>query len=195
MDNLSNLITIDARRSIGTLVAEATLKEVSTDELTISEHPVEAGSSIVDHAYKKPAQVVIECGWSNSNLKALAGIKAAHTTLSSGDAFGPDYVSAIYNQLLALQESREPFDVYTGKRAYRSMLMSSLVLTTDVKTEHALMVTVTCRQIMITHTQSTTLPPRENQADPAATSETANSGTRQVATAYPAPGGSWTPPG
>lgn len=195
MADLSNLITIDARRSIGTLVAEATIKEVSTDELQITEHPVAVGASIVDHAFKKPAQVVIECGWSNSSLSSVVGIKAARTTLSGGDVFGSDYVSAVYNRLLALQDSREPFDVFTGKRVYRNMLMISLALTTDAKSDHALMVSVTCKQILITHTESMTLPPRHNQADPAATSEIVNSGTRQIATAFPAPGGSWTPPG
>ncbi|MNJ58493.1 hypothetical protein D3C77_541260 [compost metagenome] len=122
-------------------------------------------------------------------------MKGLVSAVTGGDAFGSDYVSGIYNQLLALQESRIPFDVSTGKRLYSNMLMRSLTVTTDERSEYTLMVTAVFKQVLIVETQATTLPPKDDQADPQATAETSNAGVKQVATAYPAPGGSWQPPG
>lgn len=194
MPNFAGLITISPKRGIGTIEAMATLEEAAIDTLQITEHPVEQGANINDHAFKHPSQVVIRCGWSNSSLEALInGVVGLATALAGGDTFGSDYVSGIYNKLLALQESRIPFDVSTGKRTYRNMLMRSLSQTTDPRSENALMCTVVCRQVIIVQTRATTLPPRANQARPQATSEISNSGTKQVAIAYPAPRG-WKPP-
>jgi len=59
-------ILIKPKRSIGPLVAQVTLQEVHTDTLEITDHPVEQGASITDHAFKRPAELIITCAWSNS---------------------------------------------------------------------------------------------------------------------------------
>lgn len=195
MPNFAGFITIDAKRSIDTIVAHVTLEEVGTDELQITDHPVEQGAEITDHAYKKNPEVVIRCGWSNASLAGVVNsFKGLFSALTGGDAFGSDYVSSVYNQLLALQQSRQPFDVSTGKRIYTNMLMRSLTQTTDPTSEYTLMVTAVFRQVLIVNTASTTLPPRDDQASPADTAEVENAGDKQVAQAFPAPGGSWLPP-
>jgi hypothetical protein len=123
----------------------------------------------------------------------LGGVKGLVSALTGGDAFGSDYVSSVYNQLLALQESRIPFDVSTGKRLYTNMLMRSLGVTTDEKSEYTLMVTAVFKQVLIVQTQATTLPPRDDQAQPQSTAETSDAGVKQVVVGTPAPGG-WQPP-
>lgn len=194
MPNFAGFITIDPKRSIGSITAHVTMEEVATDELQITEHPVQQGANITDHAFKKQPDLVIRCGWSNASLGGvLAGVKGLISALTGGDAFGSDYVSGVYNQLLALQESRIPFDVSTGKRLYTNMLMRSLSQTTDEKSEYTLMVTAVFKQIKIVQTQATTLPPRDDQAQPADTAETADTGSKQVSVGVPAPGG-WQPP-
>jgi hypothetical protein len=194
MPNFAGFITIDPKRSIGSIVAHVTMEEVATDELQITEHPVELGANITDHAFKKPADLIVRCGWSNASLAGvLGGVKGLVSALTGGDAFGSDYVSSVYNQLLALQESRIPFDVSTGKRLYTNMLMRSLGVTTDEKSEYTLMVTAVFKQVLIVQTQATTLPPRDDQAQPQSTAETSDAGVKQVAQSFPAPGG-WQPP-
>lgn len=194
MPNFAGFITIDPKRSIASIVAHVTLEEVGTDELQITDHPVEQGAEITDHAYKKNPEVVIKCGWSNASLAGVIdSVKGLFSAITGGDAFGSDYVSGVYNQLLALQQSRIPFDVSTGKRVYTNMLMRTLSVTTDPTSEYTLMVTATFRQVLIVSTAATTLPPRGDQASPASTAETENSGDKQVAQSFPAPGG-WQPP-
>src|SRR6266478_6601275 len=46
------------------LVAEVTVSESGEDALIITEHPVEQGSTISDHAFKRPAHLRLHVGWS-----------------------------------------------------------------------------------------------------------------------------------
>ena len=193
MATFAGLITISPKRKIGTISAKVTLEELATDDLTISGHPVEAGADITDHAFSNPAQVVIQCGWSNADIEALSGFAEELLYDISQGAFGADYVSSVYAQLIALQKSRVPFDVVTGKRSYTNMLIASLAVTTDKESENILMVRVTCKQIIIVGTQVTTLPAAANQANPASTASTQNIGFKQVIPAMPALGGTVSP--
>lgn len=188
---LFDFITLTPKSSIGGIEIQATLEEVLTDTLQLTEHPVEVGAAIVDHAYKRPAELVLRCGWSNSSLDALAG--AIQSIFSGGGLTGSDYVSGIYSQLLTLQESREPFDIMTTRRMYTDMQIVSLQKTVDNKTSNVLMVQATCRQIIRVFTQATTLPARENQANPKETAGVENTGVKQTIPATPSPGGAVAP--
>jgi hypothetical protein len=191
MPTFAGLITIAPKRSIGSFTAQVTIEENHADDLQITEHPVESGASITDHAFKKPAQVTIRCGWTNSSMTSLIGAAQGLLSFLSGDSVvGKDYVSSIYAQLLELQASRELFDVITGKRDYQNMLMQSLAVSTDLATENALMVTMTCREVIIVDTQLTTLPAMANQDSPAKTAETLSKGVKAAVVATPSPGGS-----
>lgn len=143
---------IPAQRMIGDIVATVTQEEEGYDELRITDNPVEQGATVTDHAFKLPARVVLRVGWSNSD--------------SIFNSVDPSYLSGIYSDLLALQVSRVPFTIVTGKRTYQSMLFESLAQTTDEKTEYALMVTARCRQIVIVNTQTVAVPPNAVQANP-----------------------------
>ncbi|TDV39525.1 hypothetical protein C7405_101644 [Paraburkholderia caballeronis] len=200
-------------KSIGSVTLNVIVEEIHSDALAVTEHPVELGAPISDHAYMRPREVVIRCGWSNADYDALLGtVQSAISSVgnllgigggSSNGSTGSSaagnqqtdssYVGQVYSQLLALQASRKVFDVTTSRRMYQNMLMTSLSATTDPKTNEVLMVAATCREIFIVTTQSTTLPPTENQANPAATAETANAGTQSAIPGNPAPGGSVPP--
>lgn len=156
--------TFSTDRSIGGFTADVTIAEEHTDELTITEHPVEQGASISDHAFKNPVRVVIRVGYSNSSEKA------------GGDA---DYMRAQYKNFLTLQATRKPFTITTGKRQYSNMLIQSLGTTTDQSTENALLLTVTCREVIIVSTQATTVPPADQHASPQKTAPTTSTGTVQ----------------
>lgn len=155
---------IVAKRSIGSITADITIEESGTDELAITEHPVEQGAAIVDHAYKRPATLTLRVAWSNSSPQA------------GGD---DGYVRAIYAKLLALQVKREPVDIVTGKRSYSNMLLRTVAMTTDESTEYALFCTVTCQEIIIVQTETTSVPPASDQASPEKTAATINTGTKQ----------------
>ena len=124
------------QRVIGDLYPHIVMEEVHNDELQITQHPIETGTPVTDHAFPMPYTVEIRCGWSNS------------TAGSEG------FVQAVYQQLLALQKSRQPFAIRTGKRNYASMLIRSLGVKTDGEAEFALMVVILAQQIVITGSQT-----------------------------------------
>jgi len=187
-----NVLALPRSTRIGELEVETTIEESHTDDLEITSHPVERGSEISDHSYRRPSEVVLTCGWSNASLKALIGIVTgffAGGTMSKGD-----YVSGIYSQLLKLQQSRQPFSLSTGLRTYDNMLLRSLNVTRDATTSHVLMVKAICREVILVSTQSVEgLPPKEAQADPASTAAVESLGNVQPITGFPAPGGTVTP--
>jgi hypothetical protein len=152
-------------RSIGDFVADVTVEEDGTDELDITGFPVEQGAEITDHAFKRPASVKILVGYSNSS------------PTSGGN---PNYVQDIYQQFLDLQASRTLFDVYTGKRVYQNMLMQRLYQHTDQKIENALLMTVECRQVILTETQTVTVPKAGDMKNPEITGPTVNGGSQSL---------------
>ena len=188
------------------IIAQATVEEIHNDELDITDHPVENGTTISDHAFKRPEKVTIRCGWSNSpsgptslisqavSLGAtLAGpvvglisaiaptIQAAQSVLTGNSV---SQVRDIYKQLRDLQATRVPFDILTGKRAYTSMLFESLICETNEKTENSLMITAVCKQVIIVTTQTVTVPINTKaQAFPEKTTPVQNTGTLQLAPA------------
>ena len=184
-------LVIKPKRQIATFTAQVTLDEVHTDELEITEHPVEMGASITDHAWKRPAEVVIRCAWSNSpsNTGVVDGLAGAVTgtvrtigSLLSGNDIGQ--VRDVYAKLLALQTSRIPFDVLTGKRNYTNMLVKTLRQETNKDSENSLMITATLRQVILVSTQTVTVQtPAINQSNPQVTGPTSNQGTKQLAPA------------
>lgn len=173
-------------KSIGDITVAVSIEETATDELTITEHPVELGAEISDHAFKRPAELVMKCGWSNADYAALIGVFQA---LFNGQLPTADYVNSVYSQLLALQATRRPFTVVSSRRIYPNMLLKGLTVVTDQKTSATLMVTASLREVIIVNTQVTTLPPRESQANPQATAETVIAGVKSAIPAIPAPGG------
>lgn len=157
-------ILITTHRSLGTIVPNVVVEEQHRDELLITEHPIEQGAAISDHAYKRPAEVTMRCGWSNSS------------PYSDGTE---DYIKDVYQLLLKLQASAVPFNLVTGKRVYRDMLVSSLNVQNDAAAEYALLVVATLRQIIRVQTQSVTLAPQPAQKNPDQSSPTIDNGTKQ----------------
>lgn len=153
------------QRNVGGFIADATLEEQHRDELAVTDHPVQQGAQITDHSFKRNAVVVIRAAWSNSSTQAL------------GD---PNFVKAMYANFLELQASREPFNVFTGKRAYSNMLMTLLSEETTSKTENAMVLTIQCREVILVQTQTVTVPSSSVMKNPSSTEDVQNLGTKQL---------------
>lgn len=151
-------------RNIGGLVAEVTVKESAQDELTITTHPVERGAPITDHAFKNPAMLSVQIGWSAANPD------------------GRD-LNDIYDELLAMQVSVKLLVVQTGKRLYENMLIRSIRTETDEKTENILMVALQLQEIILVETLQVTMPPNASRSAPQSASGVADTGTKAATSA------------
>lgn len=178
MDILSVLFSQQTRK-IGAIVPSVAISEKHSDTLEITEHPIEDGAPVSDHAYKRPPEVTMELGFAGGG-SLLDGVDTTQMfNLNSGLSLGTS-PREIYQQLVALQESRVPFDVTTGKRQYQNMLIKSLDVTTDKVSENVLMCALTLRNVIISRTHSISVADKANMADGASTSAVQNSGTKSA---------------
>lgn len=157
---MSDQGTILTGRNMGGLQFAVVVEEQHEDKLTITEHPVEQGANVNDHAYVMPAMLTIRAGVS--------------------DAGGAGAAREMYEKLLDLMRKREPFDIVTGKRLYENMLLENVSTSTDSQSEHSLIVTAQCREVIIVRTQVASVPPRKRHKNAARTGGVSDKGQKQA---------------
>lgn len=151
MDILSTLFHQQSRRlgpDTNLIVPSVVISERHSDTLEITEHPVEVGAAISDHAYRRPSEVVMQVGFAGGG-SLLDLLDTTSYGLSAG--LSP---KEVYQNLLDLQDSRLPFDVVTGKRVYKNMLIRAIEVTTDRTSENVLSAVLTLREVIMTSTTS-----------------------------------------
>lgn len=155
---------------------QVTLEEIHHDEMEIEEHPIEQGAPIIDHTFKKPAELTLHIGWAGAQLPA-------DVDAGPPPAF-QQQLNAIYSQLLQGQSSRVLYTVVTGKRQYQQMMIKSISAETDYKKENVLEVTLHMRQMLLAQTQIVTVgAPQNAQASPQATNPIQQTGRASLQTA------------
>ena len=165
------------------IIPDVTISESHKDTLQITKHPVQQGATISDHAFKIPPTVTIRAGWSSSSLNAILNVSSISdvaSLLSDGalnSVFGDSYAQQIYNQLLTLQNSLVPFNLYTGKRPYQNMMLTDLGVETDKHSEYSLMISATFEYMNIVSVTTEALP-AATQKFPDATSSTTDTGNQ-----------------
>lgn len=151
-----SLIPTRPVRTIDTIKVNVVVSENTNDTLTVTRQPVQQGASITDHAYKEPTTF-------------------SHTILFASN-IGTS-LAQIYQQLLTLQASRVPFTIVTPKRTYTTMLMTTIAMTTDQKTENILSISCSYQQIIIVSVTAGTVP-RLKQKSAAKTGATEPAGKK-----------------
>lgn len=155
-------LIVSASRLIGTIVPDVTVAEIHQDALAITDHPVEIGAAVSDHAFVLPERCEMRIGFSDANAGFIG------------------YSREQYEAVLGLMAKREPFDVFTAKRAYTSMLVETVVTETDDKTANAAMIIVRLRKVNIVSTKGGGgMAPNGAQANPASTGSVSDAGTVQ----------------
>lgn len=163
-DNLLSSI-FGRQLNIDGIFPDVVIEEEHLDELEITENPVEQNAAVTDHSYKRPVEVVIKAGFSNSSLEA------------GGD---PNYVIEMYEQFLTLQASRQPFSIVTTKRTYQNMLIKRLQTRTDSKWSNATILEMACREVILVYTKASSVPPPANMENPALNAPPTNTALSQL---------------
>ncbi len=152
-----SLFTIPPVRSFGGISGYVTIKESTTDSLTITKQPIQQGAAITDHAFKNPILFSVQMLFKFNLTQSLA---------------------QTYQSLISLQNSLTPFTCVTPKRTYRNMLFASLGQTTDKVTENCLAITASFEQAIIVSVGKTVLPASQ-LANPASNAAIQNVGKKQ----------------
>jgi hypothetical protein len=145
----------------GIILPDCVVEETSRDDVQITDHPVEIGTVISDHAYKKPREITLRWSWSNSGYYETR-------------------VQDVYQQLLAIQGPPPSLiSLTTGKSSYVNMIIVSLGITTNSTSEYALQAVMVCREVIIVSTEATQITPASAQSDPQTTAAVAQRGVVQ----------------
>lgn len=179
MDILSTLFSQNTRK-IEMIVPSVVISEKHSDSSEITEHPVQVpggeGFTVSDHTFDRPSEVTMEIGFAGGGSLIDGFDTSSMFDISTGLKLGSS-PREIYQQLLDLKAGKKPFDVITGKRDYKNMLIRVIEVTTDNTSENVLMVVLTLRQVIIVETKKTKVAPVENQKLPEATGGTEDRGT------------------
>jgi hypothetical protein len=130
---------IYVKTNIGGWFFDAFLKMEHTSRLTITDHPVQTGASIADHAFLQPRELSMDVAMSNVGQSLVPG---------QFDGGYSRSVQAFY-VLKELQQMRVPIQVHTRLGLYQNMLIEVLTAPDDVTTLDGLRCTVTLREIIV----------------------------------------------
>lgn len=135
--------TVDAivytKTNIGSYFFDAFLRLDHTSRLRVTQHPVQTGAAITDHAILEPKEIIIEVGMSDCATSFIPG---------QFDGSWSRSVKA-WEVLKQLQESRIPINVLTRLGLYKNMLIVVLSAPDDYRTLHGLRATVTLQEILV----------------------------------------------
>lgn len=138
-DSAANFALLMAsNRAISSIIPDVVIEELHHDPAVITQHPVETGTPVADHMFFMPETVEMRPAWSDSSPWAA-----------------PGYSIAAYQELVALQQTRQPFTLITGKRAYQNMQIRDLAVKTDVESENSLLAVVIFQQVNIVSVTTT----------------------------------------
>lgn len=177
-------------QATGSLGGYVAILEEHRDETEITEHPVQQGSTIADHAFELPNELVMQIGWTpssaaGSGLPNLLGILPIPSLAGFTGAGNNNLVKQLYQQLLTIKAQRLLLTVYTGKRIYQNMLIKMLSERTTKETENSLIITATFKRIIIANV--TTVQAPVNAAAQAAPQDTSPSVPQGSQSLQPAP--------
>lgn len=174
MDILSTLLRLQSRK-IGIMVPSVVVSEKHSDTVEITEHPVEIGAAVNDHAYKRPSELTMECGFAGGG--SLLDVFDTRT-IGFGMPLNSMSPQEVYKKLLDTQAKRELIDVVTGKRTYSNMLIRAIEVTTDKTSENVLNCTLTLREVILSRATPIFVQSKENMALGVNTSAVQNTGMK-----------------
>src|SRR5687767_8934803 len=104
---------------IDTIELDASISEQHTGEVEVTDHPVEKGANVADHARPKPNMLTIDGMISNTPLSRAqqtriiesGGVTLETTALRDAPAYSPGRAEEQYQKLIALKDAGMPITV------------------------------------------------------------------------------------
>lgn len=127
------------------LIFDATISEQHTETLDLTEHPVEEGLDITDHAIIRPVEVQL--------------INVMTLTPLIGDTAVPRRHFDLYERLRELWRLRQPVALVTRLRAYESLIITEVSTPITADDGESLVPSVRLREVRIVQGQTAKLPP------------------------------------
>lgn len=136
-------------------VFDAVIRAHHNQSLQITEHPIQVGANISDHAYLMPFRLSLEIGVSDAMDAYAAGMWSGSQSKSV----------AAYQTLLALQAARVFITVSTRLKTYTNMMIESISPEEDLRTVASLRATITFKQVFTVAVALQEVSARPNSTD------------------------------
>lgn len=158
---------IRTQKSIGGIQLDAVISESHTNEVTLTNNPVELGADITDHAIVQPKRVNVLAQVSDTPLGAAAfGQIVDLVTGLFGTSTGENITrsNAAYNAMVQLQEAREPIELQTRLKLYTNMIITNIRTQQDKDTSRIVRMNIDLQEVLITESEIVQLSEEELQA-------------------------------
>ncbi|MFL0167651.1 phage baseplate protein [Candidatus Clostridium helianthi] len=127
--------------------------------LSITEHPVQTGANVADHAFMQPNILSFEIGMSDVMIDVTYGGFQSFSNDSASRS-----VNA-YKILRQLQSDRIMINVYTKLWNYTNMLIESLSASDSNETAYALKANVTLKELLVATVTTVKISERPQKTD------------------------------
>lgn len=154
--------TFISRGGFDVLVQLDALESESADhDVEVTDHPVEVGADVSDHARVKPIMLSVQGIISNTPVNRTQqrrviqtqGFTIQSTAVNGAPAGATGYAEAALERLTTLKEARQLVSVVTPSRVYKDMLLTSMKVPRDAKTGDAVRVALTFKEIRFAEVQ------------------------------------------
>jgi hypothetical protein len=128
---------------------DATLSESETVAVEWTEHPIESGAVITDHAVVRAPELTLEGVITRSPLWMSA----------EADNIDPSHLDSQLDQLRGMLADREPITIVTGLRSYEDYRIRELTVSRTPEDGQSVRVSVTLAPVQIVEAGTVLLPP------------------------------------
>lgn len=135
------------------LVFDAIFSTQHDTSLSITEHPIQTGADITDHAYEEANRLTFEIGMSDVMKSFIDGQFNSNSRSVSA-----------YLKLRELQKQRLPITVVTKLGTYTNMMVETISTTEDNKTTYGLRATVVLKQIFVVNVTTVKISSRPHKS-------------------------------
>lgn len=134
---------------------DATVSEKHTGKMTITEHPVEQGANVADHAQREPDALDIQGIVSNTPI-LLNFDETVQPSIPGGDPY--NRAQDAYDEFNRLKDTAALLDVATEIRDYTDMMIESVSVTRDAPKRHILDIALGLREFRKASVESILAP-------------------------------------
>jgi hypothetical protein len=190
--NMKSFDVVDEDRTrtvtLSVLKVDATIQETHVSSVDISEHPIEDGSNVDDHITIKPKEITINGIVTDtpftsaaqigglitsgavalgSKLGSVGGLVGAGVGATIGGMIGLSQNRAKdgFAFLQELQDQKQIFDVVTGLKLYKNMVLVNLSIPRTNQTGKAINFTATMKSINVVAAEVINIPEAAIKSD------------------------------
>ena len=146
--------------TVGDVLLDAVTSESHSFDVDVTEHPVETGSAISDHARPRPNRLTLDAVISNTPLTAAAQSNSDST--QGDDSVGR--AQAAMRRFEEMRDTSELLMVVTPARIYANMVIESMTVPRDPSTGDALRFSLSFKQVRVVANKAVVVEPQVTRA-------------------------------